>query len=519
MTRNLKRFLFAIAIFSIILTALVLPAVAQRKNEVAALPFSDAPYRVGERLTYNVSFSSFVSAAHVELFIAGRGTFFGRDAIQLRGHIETTGMVSAALYALNNDYISYVDPATGLPFRTQEIVREAAPGADTSSDQSQPASSTPVSEKLITSDVAGAYDLLSALYRLRGLPLSDGSSYSFAARANSQEYRAELRVKGHETIRTNVGSFNAIVSELRVANNSAANDYRIRIYFSDDERHLPLVVTARLSSGDVRAELAGWQLTAPAAAKSTPPAKVSVTPARQSPPLVIATAPPEDPLAGLPFKVGEQLNYQLYVGGGSEAVALVSYQVRAHARYFDHDGLMFTASAQTTNAAQRLFSANDQFTSYIDAKTLLPFRSELNLIEGQKKARVILTLNQDYGSATSDKGQKIDIPIGTHDYLSTFYAIRAMDLAPPKRSALSILVNNRPKTLFITSLRRETIQIGSQRIRAIQLSLTTDDPQSDKFALRAWVSDDDRRLPLRFTATTELGPLRADLVILPVIPQ
>ena len=332
MTRNLKRFLLAITIFSIILTALVLPAAAQRKNEVATLPFSDAPYRVGERLTYNVSFSNFISAAHVELFIAARGTFFGREAIQLRGHVETTGMVSAALYALNNDYISYVDPATGLPFRTQEIVREATQKSDTASDQNQPAGSSPVSEKLVTSEVAGAYDFLSALYRLRALPLNDGSSYSFTARADSQEYQAELRVKGHQTIRTSVGSFNAIVSEVRVANNSAANDYRLRIFFSDDQRHLPLLVTAKHSSGEIRAELVGSQLTKPAAPKPTPPTKVSVTPSRPSPPLIAATTAPEDPLAGLPFKVGEQLNYQVYLGNVQEAVALVSYQDRKSTR-------------------------------------------------------------------------------------------------------------------------------------------------------------------------------------------
>jgi hypothetical protein len=51
------------------------------------------------------------------------------------------------------------------------------------------------------------------------------------------------------------------------------------------------------------------------------------------------------------------------------------------------------------------------------------------------------------------------------------------------------------------------------------LSLTTDDPQSDKYALRLWVSEDNRRLPLRITATTALGPLRADLAILPLTRQ
>ena len=73
--------------------------------------------------------------------------------------------------------------------------------------------------------------------------------------------------------------------------------------------------------------------------------------------------------------------------------------------------------------------------------------------------------------------------------------------------------------MIITALKRETIQLGSQKIPAIQLSLTTDDPQPDKFVLRAWISDDDRRLPLRLTAMTELGQVRADLVILPLNRQ
>ena len=82
-----------------------------------------------------------------------------------------------------------------------------------------------------------------------------------------------------------------------------------------------------------------------------------------------------------------------------------------------------------------------------------------------------------------------------------------------------MLVNNRPLTLVITSLKRETIQLGGQQIPAVQLSLTTDDPQPDKYALRLWVSDDRRRLPLRVTATTAIGPVRADLAIIPVAQQ
>ena len=153
-------------------------------------------------------------------------------------------------------------------------------------------------------------------------------------------------------------------------------------------------------------------------------------------------------LAELPFKVGEQLNYRVFVPNITLPAATANFQVRAHSKYFDHDGLLLTVSAQTTNALQKLFFASDIVTSYVDPKTLLPFHTEFSLSEGQRRFTSKLAINQDYGTAISEKGNRIEIPVGTHDYLSFFYALRTFNLEPPRRSAISILVNNIPKTLF-----------------------------------------------------------------------
>jgi len=511
--------LAVVCISLVLVLALVIRASAQRKNDVVSIPFSQAPYRVGERLTFNVSFSNFISAAHVEIQVVTRGTFFGRQGLQLRGHLETTGMVNAALFAINNDYTTYVDPETGLPFRAQQILREASHTSDTSNDFNQPAGVAAIPSKLSTGESSGTYDFLSAIYRLRALPLNEGSAYSLTVRGENEDYQAELRVIGRQPIKTNVGSFNTILCQVRVKNNSQANSHNIRIYFSDDERHVPVLITARHSAGEIRAELAGSEfVTAPAPGPSPTPANIEATTETQSP-LVIPSPPNSDSSQGLPFKVGEELNYQVFLGDIAAPAGTASYQVRARSRYFGHEGLLFTVRAQTTNAIQRMFFANDQISSYVDPKTLLPFRTEMNLTEGRRRVTQTLTVNQDSGEATTDQGEKIEIPVGTHDCLSVFYALRAFRLAPPKRNAISILVNNKPKTLFISALQRETIQLGSQKISAIQISLTTDDPQGDKFSFRAWISDDQRHLPLRFVATTELGLLRADLAIIPVIRQ
>src|SRR5688572_32872952 len=89
------------------LVILALPGFSsQGKSESAPPPFSPAPYRIGERLTYNVSFDNFISAAHVELLVGARGSFFVSVGVQLRAHAETTGLLNAALFAINNNYVT-----------------------------------------------------------------------------------------------------------------------------------------------------------------------------------------------------------------------------------------------------------------------------------------------------------------------------------------------------------------------------------------------------------------------------
>lgn len=498
MNQSLK--LPALWIFLFLLLPLNLNALGQRKGDVASLPFSPTPYRVGERLTYDISFSNFISAAHVELRVMARGTFFGRDAVQLRGHVETTGVVSVALLAINDDYVSYVDPQTGLPFRSEQVKHQGT----RTSEQAQELS-------------GGVLDFLSAIYRVRATGLSGGSNQRFSVRDNGEEYPVELKVIGRQTVKTNAGSFDAIVTELRIGNDTRARN--IKVFFSDDERHLPVLATARLAGGEIRAELAAAEMVKPVGPQPVPAPAVAATPAPTPVTTPPANSASEHSLDDLPFKPGEQLNYQVFLGTITQPAGNATFEVRGRSNKFDRDGLLYMVRAQTTNAAQRLFFANDQINSYVDVKTLLPFRSEMNLVEGKYRTNQTLSINQDYGTATTDQNLKIEIPVGTHDYLSFFYLARTFNLAPPRRNAVSILVNNKPTTLYITSLKRETIKLGTQSIPAIQLSLTTDDPQPDKFQLRAWVSDDKRRLPLRLTAVTGLGPIRADLAIIPLTAQ
>ncbi|HSQ25452.1 MAG TPA: DUF3108 domain-containing protein, partial [Pyrinomonadaceae bacterium] len=217
----------------------------------------------------------------------------------------------------------------------------------------------------------------------------------------------------------------------------------------------------------------------------------------------------------LPFKIGEQLNYQVFLGKGNQSIGTLNFIVKNRGRYFNRDGLQLTASAQTTGAAAVL-PVRDQITSYVDPATLLPFRTEFNFSEGKYKSARSYNLDQDRGAATTEGSpDRVDIPIGTHDLLSAFYSLRTFAPIIGKQNAISIMAVNKPRALLITAQRRETIELNGQKIAAIVMELKTDDPQPDKLQIRIWVGDDSRHLPLRITAVTELGAMRADLIVVP----
>ncbi len=474
-----------------------------QKSSPAEAPFNINAYRVGEHLTYNVNYSKFVSAAHIELVVAGRDNFFGHEGIQLKAHVETKGVVNVALLSINNDYTTYVFPESGLPYRAQHVVRQSGRTTEASVDYNQTASPA----RLNSGETAGTLDLLSAVYRVRAMPLSPGASYYTTVKNDAEEYRAQIKVDGREMIKTSVGSFDAIATHVKM---KSGPDYDIQAYFSDDEWHIPVLVTARYRGTDIQIELAASVVTPP---QRTAPARTVVVPTTPTPrptPSSTQTSAPLD----LPFKVGEQLNYRVYLGKSTTPIGSLNFEVKTRGRFFNRDGLQIIGSVQTEGAAP--IAIKDQIISYVDPTSLLPFRTELNFSEGKWRQIRSYNINQDLGAATVEGArERVEIPVGTHDLVSALYSLRTFDLTPKKSDSISAMAIHRPRTLTVTTLQRETIDLGGQKIATIMLQLTTDDPQRDRLQIRIWVGDDGRHLPLRIAAVTEMGAVHADLIVIP----
>src|SRR5262249_27865276 len=83
-----------------------------------------SPLGVGGRLGYNIYWSSFTTAARVEMEVAAQGQFYGRESYQLRSRVETLGQVRSLFGDVDNQYTSYVSLSEAVPHRIVSAIHQ-----------------------------------------------------------------------------------------------------------------------------------------------------------------------------------------------------------------------------------------------------------------------------------------------------------------------------------------------------------------------------------------------------------
>jgi hypothetical protein len=99
--------------------------------------------------------------------------------------------------------------------------------------------------------------------------------------------------------------------------------------------------------------------------------------------------------------------------------------------------------------------------------------------------------------------------------LSLIYAVRSFNLKPSKDTynpindtRVAVFWENKPYIFTLRPSTAEIIDIKGMKISAQLISVNTGNPQLDSLNIKVWLSNDSRRLPLRFSA----GQYQADLI-------
>jgi hypothetical protein len=482
----------------------------------ASAATGSAPFEVGERLSFNVAWANFVTAARLELEVANQGAYFGRESYQLRTKVETVGYVRSIFTEVDNQYTSYVDLKTMLPYRVENSTQQGQKREDDLITFDQQARSARYADGSTLQLPTNTYDLPSLLYALRLRELKSGASYKYSALFGKEIIQIEALVKQRERVITQAGSYDALRVEI-AAKGSKANlsKYRVRAWFSDDAQRLPVLLTAQPPFGEVRAELSHATLTVP------PRTRLSAGPTENTPLIVSKDKPPADAFEvargeapseferNLPFAVGERLSYDVS-WLNMTAVGKASFEVRQQGRLGKYRVFELAGEAYTIGAARSLINLHDQLISYVNVENLLPMRHDIRLREGQRLKQTSADYDWSAKSARLSNGTVVALQPRTFDLTSLFYAIRAADLKLGATHTFPLLdANHRLRALTVKVIKQETISCLEGSCETAQLDIINQ--QTQQLIAQAWVSTDARRLPIYIAARFSFGELRFQL--------
>jgi len=212
-------------------------------------------FTVGERLEYDVSWSSYLTAGTVVLQVAEKRPSLGSVAYYVTGEAQPSSLISS-LYTIYYKADTLIDVYSLLPQRGSVFSREGKRQRMrvTSFDHNarkarfeMQTSTHMVRELQVPTD---AQDVLSMIYALRQLPLEPGRSIPFTVSDGGYLYTGELAVTGREAVAVPAGKVRAIRVAPRLLNETGEAIAKDSVlWLSDDARHVPLRLDMPLAAG------------------------------------------------------------------------------------------------------------------------------------------------------------------------------------------------------------------------------------------------------------------------------
>jgi hypothetical protein len=230
-------------------------AAAPPPSKAAARVEAAVPFRVGERLTYNVSWSPFITIGTVDISVREKKPSYNSTAFYIGAEGHAVGTIARLrtfyykmdtlldVYTLLSQRGSlYSDEGGRKRFRVTRFDREAQKALV------EYQAGTPSTSELGVQ--AGAQDALSGLYALRAARLAAGDHLIVPIIDSGRSYAVRLDVAGRERVSTPLGSVGAwkLQATIHDAQNQPVGK-NLAIWISEDARRLPLRVQGGLTVG------------------------------------------------------------------------------------------------------------------------------------------------------------------------------------------------------------------------------------------------------------------------------
>lgn len=175
-------------------------------------------------------------------------------------------------------------------------------------------------------------------------------------------------------------------------------------------------------------------------------------------------------------------------------------------------------TARSTPIITRLFPVDNRVESELDLDALVPDHMTFRRREGKKKEDIEYVFHQKEGLVTAVREGTIEslpIPAGTQDIISCLYYTR-MVLPPEPGASLKMNVyhdrKNRPVEVRVEGIETIAGAWGKTETVRVLVMMPFHGLFMNQGNIRVWVTNDERKTPLRMKAKVVLGSIVADLV-------
>jgi Protein of unknown function (DUF3108) len=211
------------------------------------------PFAPGERLSYDISWSSSLTAGTAVLSVQEKKASFGSIAYYIVAEGQPSALLSK-LYRLYYKADTLLDAYALLPQRASIYSEEgkrrrfkittfnAAAKSATFEVRTDTTVRTPMTISRSTQDP------LAAIYVLRARPLKAGDRMTMPIADNGQQYTIDVGVSAPEVVRCGLGAISAW-KLTPVARGAGPAAREIALWISDDSRRLPVKISAELPIG------------------------------------------------------------------------------------------------------------------------------------------------------------------------------------------------------------------------------------------------------------------------------
>jgi len=229
---------------------------------VTALTQSPYPFEPGEHLVYEVSYYG-ITAGYITLDYTGTKEMDGKVVLEFTGIAETSKFFST-FYRVKDVIYLYMDSES---FKPIKVVLDLNEGKRKREEQiiydfgRNECRYYKKNKEYVTSITPDTQDSFASLYFYRIISRDNGNFVSFNVYGSRKVWTLEATAVKKETLKTPVGEFDSIVVRPRTRFEGILQEKgNVYMWFTDDEKRLPLKFEAKIKLGTLQGVLVEYKL-------------------------------------------------------------------------------------------------------------------------------------------------------------------------------------------------------------------------------------------------------------------